>query len=388
MSVATRRAGEPVIERGPWSVAVRSGPGDAEWDAFVGEVPGGHYAQLSAWARLRGTSGWRARRIVVSRRGEVVGGAQLLLRPLPVVGSLGYVPRGPLLAAGPGAPPPDLVVDALERVARGERVRHLAVQPPLGADELAGLLPVRGFRANPRIGGYTATVRIDLRRDPGELLARMRKSTRANVRRALDRGIEVREGDGADVDALYGILREASRRKGFSIPTLEYHRELWRHFAADGRAHVFVAEAGGVPVTAHLVLVAGGCAYAHVAAWDGSHRHLMPNEAVEWHVIRWAKARGCASYDLEGVDPASAGPAAAPGAPRAGDRFVSDYKLGWEREVTAVPPTYEFVPGRVARWGYEHVYPWLESNRLVKRLRAAAVPSVHGAGADPVQAAP
>lgn len=378
--------GDTVLTRGRWSVSVRSAPYDPEWDAFVG-ASHGYYSQLSAWARVRALSGWRARRIVVARGGDVLGGAQLLLRRISVLGSLGYVPRGPVLV-GCDDPPPDLLVEALLRVAREERVRHLAVQPAPGHLELEARLGAAGFRPNPRIGGYTATVRVDLRRDLPELLARMRRSTRANVRRAMRRGISVREGGTADVDTLYGLLRDASRRKGFSIPSLEYHRTLWRHFSEGGRAHIFVAEFGGTPVTAHLVLVVGRGAYAHIAAWDGSHRSLMPNEAVEWHVIRWAKERGCEFYDLEGVDEqlASRAPSVSP-APH-DDRFVTDYKLGWERDVTAVPPTYELVPNRMLRWGYERVYPWLEDNRVVARWREAAVPTVHSEPAAPAGSVP
>ncbi|GIU89854.1 MAG: hypothetical protein KatS3mg010_0953 [Acidimicrobiia bacterium] len=173
------------------------------------------------------------------------------------------------------------------------------------------------------------------------------------------------------------MLRDASRRKGFSIPSLEYHRALWRHFSEGGWAHVFVGEYRGTPVSAHLVLVVGRGVYAHIAAWGGSHRSLMPNEAVEWHVIRWAKERGCEFYDLEGVEEQLVSHAPASSPALRDDRFVTDYKLGWERDVTSVPPTYELVPNRMLRWGHEHVYPRLEGSRVVTRWREAAVPTVH-----------
>ncbi|GIU89853.1 MAG: hypothetical protein KatS3mg010_0952 [Acidimicrobiia bacterium] len=72
--------GDTVLARGRWSVSVRCAPYDPEWDAFVG-ASHGYYSQLSAWARVRALSGWRARRIVVARRGDVLGGAQLSAPP-------------------------------------------------------------------------------------------------------------------------------------------------------------------------------------------------------------------------------------------------------------------------------------------------------------------
>ena len=36
-------------------------------------------------------------------------------------------------------------------------------------------------------------------------------------------------------------------------------------------------------------------------ASGNEHRNVMPNHALHWAAIQWAKSRGCARYDLWGI---------------------------------------------------------------------------------------
>ena len=80
-------------------IDVNDAPSDPEWDRWLAAAPGGHHVQSSGWGQVKSTAGWPAKRIVVRRSGDVVGGCQLLTRHLPVLGQIGYVPRGPVLAS-------------------------------------------------------------------------------------------------------------------------------------------------------------------------------------------------------------------------------------------------------------------------------------------------
>ena len=62
---------------------------DPAWDAFLAATPGGDHLQTSLWAQVKAPFGWRAARVVVTRDDRIVGGVQLLIRPLPLLGRLG-----------------------------------------------------------------------------------------------------------------------------------------------------------------------------------------------------------------------------------------------------------------------------------------------------------
>ncbi|HKW79326.1 MAG TPA: peptidoglycan bridge formation glycyltransferase FemA/FemB family protein, partial [Candidatus Limnocylindria bacterium] len=69
------------------------------WDELVVATGRPHLLQTSAWAALKGLSGWSARRFVLEDgRGSVRHGvAQVLMKKLPLGVSVAYAPRGPLV---------------------------------------------------------------------------------------------------------------------------------------------------------------------------------------------------------------------------------------------------------------------------------------------------
>jgi hypothetical protein len=55
-------------------------------------VPGSDVNQLSAWADVRRAAGFEPLYVLVRRGAELVGGALVMGRRLPLVGEVGYVP--------------------------------------------------------------------------------------------------------------------------------------------------------------------------------------------------------------------------------------------------------------------------------------------------------
>src|SRR2546423_1929460 len=101
---------------------------DPEWDTFVDHAPGGHHLQTSLWGQVKATQGWQPVRLRLQRRGELVGGCQLLLRPFRV-GAIGYCPRGPVMSDLDRGDL-DAVLDALATLALRRRILYVKVQPP------------------------------------------------------------------------------------------------------------------------------------------------------------------------------------------------------------------------------------------------------------------
>ncbi len=71
---------------------------NAAWDAFVERRPDGHILQTSAWATLKSRFGWSAGRMAILDGDQVVAGASVLFRRLPLdLVTLAYLPKGPLV---------------------------------------------------------------------------------------------------------------------------------------------------------------------------------------------------------------------------------------------------------------------------------------------------
>jgi lipid II:glycine glycyltransferase (peptidoglycan interpeptide bridge formation enzyme) len=354
-------------------VRVSDKPDDPDWDAFLAKTPGGHYVQSSLWARMKALSGWRATRVVVTRGDDIVGGAQLLTRPLPLVGAAGYVPKG-VLVASDDARLSHLVIDAVHQAAAAHRVQYLAMQPPGNGQAFVRELPAWGFRPNPRLGTVTATVRIDLSPEPGDILAQMKKKTRSNIHRGQSQGITAREGVESDLETFYRLLAAASRRKQFPIYSETYYAELWRVLGSRGHLKLFLAEYAGEAVSAMLAIPFGDTMFTHVSAWSGRHRERKPNEALEWAAMMWAKARGYRYYDFEGIDPKAAravlrGEPVPDSLTQTADRTVTRYKLGFGGQVTLLPGAYEYVYNPFLRWAYHTALPKIQHWPMIAKVQ-------------------
>jgi lipid II:glycine glycyltransferase (peptidoglycan interpeptide bridge formation enzyme) len=82
------------------------------------------------------------------------------------------------------------------------------------------------------------------------------------------------------------------------------------------------------------------------------HREFMPNHLLQWEAMRWAKARGCTTYDLWG----------APDELNESDSMWGVYKFkeGLGGQFTQHVGACDFV---VSRWGY-----WLYSVAMPRVL--------------------
>jgi lipid II:glycine glycyltransferase (peptidoglycan interpeptide bridge formation enzyme) len=319
--------------------------------------------------------GWRAVRLVVSRADQIVAGAQLLIRPFSVFGTLGYVTKGPVFAVDDPLLP-ELVINYLHQVAKSYHLQYLIVQPPNNGQALAAALPDRGFRSSPIAVGPTATVRIDLQPDLDQILAGMRKQTRRDIRHGLRQEMIGREGTDDDLATFYRLLGATSERQNFLPFSQQYFSKLWQLYRPPGYARLFLAEYNGEVVSAQLVLAFGDTVIAKNSGWSGRYGNLGPNHVLDWTTLEWAKAQGYRYYDLEGIDPSVARMILNGGSltdelkRQHGPAF---YKLGFGGEVTLLPDAYDYVYNPLLRWGYAAIFPkvasWPVTKKVINRLR-------------------
>jgi lipid II:glycine glycyltransferase (peptidoglycan interpeptide bridge formation enzyme) len=152
---------------------------------------------------------------------------------------------------------------------------------------------------------FRSTLVLDLRPSETELLANMKSKTRYNLRLAARRGVSVRRGGEADLDLLYQLYAETSVRDGFVIRPEAYYHDVWGTFGSAGLAQPLVAELDGEPIAGLIVFRYGRTAYYLYGMSRLAHREVMPNYALQWEAIRWAREQGCLRYDLWGAPDAT-----------------------------------------------------------------------------------
>jgi hypothetical protein len=317
------------------------------WDRVVESTSGTDVTQLSAWARVRSHAGFAAAYVLASIGGEVEGGAQILYRPVPVLGGFGYVAYGPLIS--PAATDPAALHEALVRslvdVAR-RRVRVLFVQPPEGADDVTAALLGRGFRPSSTDIAPVGSLRIDLTADEDEIRRGFARRLRSWPAKWPARGVVVRPGDERDVPLLADLLAQSAGHQRYRPPSVTYLQAMYRELAPK-HAALFVAELRGSPVAADLVTMCGNMVRGRLSGLDrsGEARSLSVPGAIRWEIIRWAKAHGFRWFDLGGL------PAEVVHALLAGERH---HDPGWpsavQTKVAYGGAAYSYPPAVEAVW--------------------------------------
>ncbi|MBN1260969.1 MAG: peptidoglycan bridge formation glycyltransferase FemA/FemB family protein [Anaerolineae bacterium] len=270
------------------------------WDEFVARHPDGHLLQTSTWGQVKAEFEWNWE--IIQAGGGAEGGALILYRRLPLnLVTIAYVPRGPVIDWNNAA----LVTDMFTRMqAAAKRRRALAlwVEPELlDSPQARAQLLSLGFKSVARAIQPPRTIMVDLQPKEDEILARMKQKTRYNIRLALRKGVSVRRGTEKDIGIFHELMQETSDRDAFGVHSAAYYRRVFESFAAQGQVALFFAQVEEKPVAALMAFALGRTGWYFYGASSNRHRNLMTTYVLQWEAMLWAKAHGCARYDLWGI---------------------------------------------------------------------------------------
>jgi lipid II:glycine glycyltransferase (peptidoglycan interpeptide bridge formation enzyme) len=273
------------------------------WDRFVAGRPEGHVLQTTPWAALKAQFGWTAARVALGKGDEIVAGAQVLFRRLPLgLGRLAYVPKGPLVEWDEAEQPAALLA-AIERTARANGAIALQLEPDL-PDEAAHRerLAALGMHPSP-LGSFQPrrTIVVDLSPPEDDILLAMKQKTRYNVRLAGRKGVTVRAAGEADLPAFHALMAATGARDEFNVHTPAYYDAAYRLFAPRDRARLLLAEVEGEPVAALMAFALAPRAWYMYGASGDAHREKMAPYLLQWEAMRWARSLGCTQYDMWGI---------------------------------------------------------------------------------------
>ncbi|MCX7669031.1 MAG: peptidoglycan bridge formation glycyltransferase FemA/FemB family protein [Anaerolineae bacterium] len=340
------------------------------WDAALLTFARPHILQSWAWGALKAQTGWRAVRLLWRTADAVPrAAAALLVRRLAAAWpiAVAYVPKGPLLDWSDESLV-EHVLGRLEMEARRRGALFVKMDPDVRADTPSGeavmsALRRRGWQPSAEQIQYRNTLITDLTPDEDALLAAMKPKWRYNIRLAERRGVIVRRGDATDLPVFYAMYVETGTRDGFLVRPYTYYRTIWEHFLAHGLGHLLLAEVEGRPIAGLFLFRFGPTAWYFYGASTGHGRELMPNHALQWAALRWAKASGCTRYDWWG----------APDVLTESDPMwgVYRFKQGFGGEFTPWIGAWDYPTSRLIYWGYTVAMPKLLALMRRRHRRAA-----------------
>lgn len=278
------------------------------FDAFIAGHSKGHILQSWGWGDVKAGTGWVAHRLVLEDdNGRICSAVSILERELPVIKRpIFYAPRGPVLDFGDAASFANLRRE-VHKLARRRKAVLCKIDPDLPVDSESSFMVRRqGLQELTRGANFEGVqprfvFRLSLERDKEEIFASFASKTRYNIRLAERRGVTVRTGMREDLPAFYALLQETAERDRFLIRGSVYYDLIWRHIIETGFGRLFIADYQGEPIAATLAFTIGDKAWYIYGASGNRHREVMPNYALQWAMISWAKDLGCRMYDFRGV---------------------------------------------------------------------------------------
>ena len=290
------------------NVRIASDADKEAWNHLVESSPIGSFFQMWSWGDIQKKAGLTILRYCIESEGNLVGVAQVYVRPIAFGRSWLYIPRGPVVREiTQFAHALTALQQELEKQSDELGAIFVRIDPVL---QNSSLMNNTAWKKAEREVQPQHTFVLDLRKTEEELLSNMHSKTRYNIRLAQKKGVSVRfSSDVHDVDTFLQLATEVTERSGFRFHPDDYYRSIIEVLSkpdAGVSAELAIAEHEGEALAAHLMVYTGNRAtYAHGAS-SLKKRSLMAPVLLYWETIKRAREKGYATYDLFGVAPPNA----------------------------------------------------------------------------------
>jgi lipid II:glycine glycyltransferase (peptidoglycan interpeptide bridge formation enzyme) len=226
-------------------------------------------------------------------------------------------------------------LQSIKQLASKENCVFVRLRPNIPDNpENRKILRNNGLHLSPMHLHAEHTVVIDLTKSEGQLLTDMRRQTRYEVRRADKLGIKVVSShEESAFKDFYQAQLETAKRQSF-IPSSEGFI-LAQHESFSDKAKIYQAELNGKVLAYGLIILQTPEAIYHEAASTDAGRSLPGAYALQWQVIRDAKALGLKRYNLFGIAP--------PNSPNHRYAGVTTFKTGFGGEAVNYIPAHDLI---------------------------------------------
>lgn len=263
-----------------------------EWDDEI-LARGGHPLQLWGWGQVKAVHNWQVSRVFVYSGDQIIGAAQLLIRPLPkLFNALVYVARGPVCDEQ------DREV-VLEALADHAKITYGAVAITVEPD-WEQMPAVDDWHESTNTILIPRTLILDLHKSEDELQAAMTKKTRQYIRKSATEDVEVRKvKTREELDACLAIYKQTAERAGFALHDDQYYYDIFDEMG--DHSLVMAAFHKGQPLAFLWLAISEATAFELYGGMNDLGQQLRSNYTLKWQTIQLAKKWGIERYDFNGL---------------------------------------------------------------------------------------
>ncbi len=332
-----------------------------EWDTFVIDHKYGSVHQVSHWKSFQegipGRGEVKGYGVIDEKSGKIVATTFLVKMETGFMGKYWYYSaRGPVFDPKTHSEAGLFLIKNIVQGLESTPALFWRIDPYFSPEEATSFYEENWKKATQNYQPEN-TLEIDLTQEDDEILAGMKRKGRYNIKLATKKGVtvevfkgnEVRE---KDMSTFWDLNTETTGRDGFSGHQKNYYRDFCKKLGP--YVALFFAKAeDGTPIASAISTFCGKKAiyYFGASTSDRNYRNLMAPYLLQWEMMRYAKEKGCESYDFLGIAPENQ-----PDHPYAG---ISEFKwkFGGNRKI--------YAPGR--EWVFNK--GWYGGYRALKWLK-------------------
>ena len=208
-------------------------------------------------------------------------------------------------------------------------------------------------------------------RTEADLLAGFKPQARRNIKLSTEKhGVQVvSDLTREDLIVFNELMQVTGERDGFRPRPLSYFQTLWDNLVPAGLAKLFLTRYEGQTLSGALCFIIGDKAWYVYGASSNEQRNVMPNYAMQWAMIRWAREAGCAWYDFRGVSPRRKAEGEEVAELEKEDHLqgLNRFKEGFGTRYVEYIGEFDLVYNKPAYWLYTQGKP--AAQKLVRRLK-------------------
>jgi len=274
------------------------------WNSFLAQSKISPISQTKEWGNLKKISNWKSYILILEQGNVILGGIMILKRNIPFLNkSIFYAPRGPVVDFH-NKDLLSILINKVRFLAQNHQAIVLKIDPEIEEDdELAkeNLYSLDFKFINKQIQPR-ATFFVDLNRDLDDILMSFKSKHRYNIRLSKRKDIEVEMmTNQKGIDIFYDILEETANRDSFIIHPKIYYEKVVDYLKKGDMIKIFIAFYHKKPLAGVYIFCFGNKIWYMYGASSAEHRNRMPNHAIHWQVIKWAKNNNYKTYDLWGI---------------------------------------------------------------------------------------
>lgn len=276
-----------------------------KWNETVFALDNFHYLQTKEWGDFKNQYGWRPLRYVIEENGEVIGAMHFLKKRTPLGKNILYCPKGPLIKKSHANK--KIFWEELKKNLGKIGLEHNAflvkIEPQIETKDIdEGLIDKKVFIPARPVQLTNCTIINDLELKEEEVLKRMRKNARYNIRLAQKNNILITENNSRDgLENFLKLYYAVGKRTGVFLRNKRYIASLLKFFINKGRAKIFLAEQDDNFLAGAVIFIIPPRAWYAYGGSVRENKNAMPSYLLQFEIIKKLKNLGVRQYDLGGV---------------------------------------------------------------------------------------